>query len=56
MHDGHVVKSQGDGFMVAFADPTGAVQCAVAMQQALETGRQAVAAQQYSSSDRYPHG
>jgi class 3 adenylate cyclase len=21
MHDGHVVKSQGDGFMVAFADP-----------------------------------
>ncbi len=35
-HDGHVVKSQGDGFMVAFADPGAAVRCAVAMQQALE--------------------
>ncbi|BBY62723.1 adenylate/guanylate cyclase domain-containing protein [Mycolicibacterium helvum] len=34
--DGHVVKSQGDGFMVAFADPTAAVSCAVAMQRALE--------------------
>lgn len=35
-HDGHVVKSQGDGFMVAFADPTAAVSCAVAVQRALE--------------------
>jgi class 3 adenylate cyclase len=35
-HDGHVVKSQGDGFMVAFADPGAAVSCAVAMQRALE--------------------
>jgi class 3 adenylate cyclase len=35
-HDGHVVKSQGDGFMVAFADPAAAVSCAVAMQRALE--------------------
>ena len=36
MNDGQVVKSQGDGFMVAFADPGGAVRCAVAMQQALK--------------------
>jgi adenylate cyclase len=36
MHDGHVVKSQGDGFMVAFADPGAAVHCAVAMQRALK--------------------
>lgn len=35
-HDGHVVKSQGDGFMVAFADPVAAVGCAVALQRALE--------------------
>ena len=35
-YDGYVVKSQGDGFMVAFADPTAAVSCAVAMQRALE--------------------
>ena len=34
-NDGHVVKSQGDGFMVAFADPAAAVRCAVAMQHAL---------------------
>lgn len=35
-HGGHVVKSQGDGFMVAFGEPGPAVSCAVAMQQALE--------------------
>ncbi len=35
-HDGHVVKSQGDGFMIAFSEPLPAVRCAVAMQQALE--------------------
>lgn len=34
-NDGHVVKSQGDGFMVAFADPAAAVRCGFAMQQAL---------------------
>ncbi len=35
-NDGHVVKSQGDGFMVAFADPAAAVRCGVAMQHALQ--------------------
>lgn len=34
-HHGHVVKSQGDGFMVAFAEPRNAVQCAIALQRAL---------------------
>jgi adenylate cyclase len=34
-HKGHVVKSQGDGFMVAFADPTHAVRCSVDVQRAL---------------------
>jgi adenylate cyclase len=29
---GHVVKSQGDGFMIAFADPEQAVRCALAVQ------------------------
>ncbi|WP_278314189.1 adenylate/guanylate cyclase domain-containing protein [Lolliginicoccus levis] len=31
-HHGHVVKSQGDGFMVAFQSPDDAVLCAVAIQ------------------------
>lgn len=35
-NDGHVVKSQGDGFMVAFADPAAAVRCGVAIQEALQ--------------------
>src|ERR1700739_3008672 len=32
---GHVVKSQGDGFMVAFAHPQEAVDCSIAVQRAL---------------------
>jgi len=35
MHDGHVVKSQGDGFMVAFADAGQATRCGLAIQRAL---------------------
>jgi adenylate cyclase len=34
-HRGHVVKSQGDGFMVAFAEPAQAVRCSIDLQQAL---------------------
>jgi adenylate cyclase len=34
-HGGHVVKSQGDGFMVAFAQPEEAVQCSVDLQREL---------------------
>ena len=34
-HSGHVVKSQGDGFMVAFARPEEAVRCSVAIQNQL---------------------
>jgi adenylate cyclase len=34
-HSGHVVKSQGDGFMVAFAHPEEAVGCGIAVQRAL---------------------
>jgi adenylate cyclase len=37
-HAGHVVKSQGDGFMVAFAQPGHAVHCAVDVQRALGRG------------------
>jgi adenylate cyclase len=33
-HSGHVVKSQGDGFMVAFAQPDEAVGCSIAVQRA----------------------
>lgn len=34
-HDGYVVKSQGDGFMLAFAQPEQAVRCGVDIQQSL---------------------
>jgi class 3 adenylate cyclase len=34
-HHGHVVKSQGDGFMIAFAEPEQAVRCSVDVQRAL---------------------
>lgn len=34
-HDGFVVKNQGDGFMMAFSEPVGAVRCCVAVQRAL---------------------
>ena len=34
-HRGHVVKSQGDGFMVAFAEPEQAVRCSVDLQRTL---------------------
>ena len=34
-HRGHVVKSQGDGFMIAFAEPEQAVLCGVDVQRAL---------------------
>lgn len=36
-HAGHVVKSQGDGFMVAFAQPEQAVRCAIDVQRALNS-------------------
>jgi class 3 adenylate cyclase len=38
-HDGHVVKTQGDGFMAAFGSPEQAVRSAIAVQQAFERGR-----------------
>lgn len=34
-HGGHVVKSQGDGYMIAFSDPAEAVRCGVEVQEAL---------------------
>ena len=34
-HHGHGVKSQGDGFMIAFAEPEQAVRCSVDVQRAL---------------------
>ncbi|MFL0180761.1 MULTISPECIES: adenylate/guanylate cyclase domain-containing protein [unclassified Mycobacterium] len=38
-HCGHVVKSQGDGFMIAFAQPDQAVRCAIGIQHALASRR-----------------
>jgi class 3 adenylate cyclase len=37
-HGGHVVKSQGDGFMIAFASPEGAIRSAIEIQRALASG------------------
>ena len=34
-HRGHVVKTQGDGFMIAFADAAQAVLCGIGVQRAL---------------------
>jgi adenylate cyclase len=36
-HSGHVVKSQGDGFMIAFAHAEDAVGCSIAIQHALSS-------------------
>ncbi|NDJ91619.1 MULTISPECIES: adenylate/guanylate cyclase domain-containing protein [Mycolicibacter] len=36
---GHVVKSQGDGYMIAFAQPEQAVRCAVDIQRGLQQRR-----------------
>jgi class 3 adenylate cyclase len=41
-HDGHVIKSQGDGFMVAFATPEQAVRCALELQRALGRRRNGI--------------
>jgi class 3 adenylate cyclase len=34
-HGGYVVKNQGDGFMIAFAEPVDALRCCIAVQKAL---------------------
>jgi len=39
-HSGHVVKSQGDGFMIAFAQAEDAVRCGIDMQDALHRDAQ----------------
>lgn len=39
LQDGHIVKSQGDGFMVVFSEPGEAVRCAIGVQRALATGK-----------------
>ncbi|WP_210115715.1 adenylate/guanylate cyclase domain-containing protein [Mycobacterium sp. DL99] len=39
-HGGHVVKTQGDGFMIAFADPENAVRFATDVQSALAENAQ----------------
>lgn len=38
-HHGHVVKSQGDGYMIAFAQPEQAVRCAIDIQRGLQQRR-----------------
>lgn len=35
-YSGHVVKSQGDGFMIAFAQPEQAVRCSIDLQRQLQ--------------------
>ncbi len=40
-HQGFEVKSQGDGFMVAFSSARRALECAIAMQQAFDVHKEA---------------
>jgi eukaryotic-like serine/threonine-protein kinase len=35
-YDGYEVKNQGDGFMLVFPSPVGALQCAIAVQRAFD--------------------
>jgi adenylate cyclase len=37
-HGGHIVKSQGDGFMIAFASPQESLRCAIEIQRAFAAG------------------
>jgi adenylate cyclase len=37
-HGGHIIKSQGDGFMIAFGDPAEGVRSAIDIQRALKAG------------------
>ena len=37
-HDGHIIKSQGDGFMIAFALPAEAMRCSIAIQRTIAGG------------------
>jgi class 3 adenylate cyclase len=37
-HDGHIVKSQGDGFMIVFRDPARAVRAGIDVQDAIGSG------------------
>lgn len=41
VHDGEVVKAQGDGFLVSFPSVRGALSCAIAVQRALVSHRTA---------------
>lgn len=41
-HDGYVIKSQGDGFMIAFAEPVQAVRCCIDIQQQLSRAPEAI--------------
>ena len=45
-HGGFEVKSEGDGFMVAFQSARKALECAAAIQKALEDRNRGVGAQQ----------
>jgi class 3 adenylate cyclase len=38
-YDGHIVKAQGDGFMIAFSEPADAVRAGIEIQDALSEGR-----------------
>jgi len=39
LQNGHIVKPQGDGFMIVFGEPASAIQAAVSVQDALTGGR-----------------
>ena len=47
-HDGYEVKSQGDGFMLAFPDPCEALDCAIEVQRAFAEREQAAEASRFA--------
>ncbi len=55
-HDGYEVKSQGDGFMLAFPDPCEALDCAIEVQRAFAERERDDSARAAADSDGPAHG
>ena len=55
-HEGYEVKSQGDGFMLAFPDPCEALDCAIEVQRAFAERERDGSRRVTPGSDRAPHG
>ena len=54
-HDGYEVKNQGDGFMLVFPSPVGALRCAIEVQRAFEERAAERPDERIRVQDRPPH-